>query len=96
MFDIGFGELVVVAVVALLVLGPERLPIAARAFAKCVIKLRREAGKIGQNLTNAPNERNGDNPSIAQLRRNLAAKIREVDAIRQNLEQQLNSIERDK
>ncbi|KAF0192401.1 MAG: sec-independent protein translocase protein TatB [Gammaproteobacteria bacterium] len=26
MFDIGFGELVVVAVVALLVIGPERLP----------------------------------------------------------------------
>ena len=30
MFDIGFGELLVVALVALLVLGPERLPRAAR------------------------------------------------------------------
>ena len=30
MFDIGFSELVVIAVVALIVLGPERLPKAAR------------------------------------------------------------------
>jgi len=30
MFDIGFSELVVIAVVALVVLGPERLPRAAR------------------------------------------------------------------
>ncbi|MFC7301770.1 Sec-independent protein translocase protein TatB [Cognatiluteimonas weifangensis] len=30
MFDIGFSELLVIAVVALLVLGPERLPKAAR------------------------------------------------------------------
>ena len=30
MFDIGFGELLLVAVVALVVLGPERLPKAAR------------------------------------------------------------------
>jgi len=30
MFDIGFSELIVIAVVALIVLGPERLPRAAR------------------------------------------------------------------
>jgi len=30
MFDIGFSELLVIAVVALIVLGPERLPKAAR------------------------------------------------------------------
>src|SRR5918993_2554614 len=30
MFDVGFSELVIIAVVALLVLGPERLPKAAR------------------------------------------------------------------
>lgn len=30
MFDVGFGELVLIALVALLVLGPERMPKAAR------------------------------------------------------------------
>ena len=30
MFDIGFSELILIGVVALLVIGPERLPVAAR------------------------------------------------------------------
>lgn len=41
MFDIGFFELVVVAVVALLVLGPERLPHAVRMAGAFVGKARR-------------------------------------------------------
>ncbi len=32
MFDVGFGELALIALVALLVLGPERLPKAARTI----------------------------------------------------------------
>lgn len=34
MFDIGFWELAIIAVVALLVLGPERLPVFAREAGK--------------------------------------------------------------
>ena len=40
MFDIGFSELLVIAVVALLVLGPERLPKAARYAGLWVRKAR--------------------------------------------------------
>ncbi|MBP6595965.1 MAG: twin-arginine translocase subunit TatB [Arenimonas sp.] len=40
MFDIGFSELLVIAVVALLVLGPERLPKAARFTGLWVRKAR--------------------------------------------------------
>ena len=40
MFDLSFGELVVIAVVALLVLGPERLPKAARFAGLWVRKAR--------------------------------------------------------
>lgn len=40
MFDVGFGELLLVGVVALLVLGPERLPGAARTAGKMLAKLR--------------------------------------------------------
>ncbi len=40
MFDIGFSELVVIGVVALLVLGPERLPGAARTLGSFVRKAR--------------------------------------------------------
>lgn len=41
MFDIGFIELVLCAVIALLVLGPERLPVAARATGRWIGKVRR-------------------------------------------------------
>ena len=41
MFDIGFFELVLVAIVALLVLGPERLPHAVRMTGAFVGKIRR-------------------------------------------------------
>ena len=40
MFDVGFGELVLVGVIALLVLGPERLPQAARTAGLWVGRLR--------------------------------------------------------
>lgn len=40
MFDIGFGELLVCAVVALLVLGPERLPGAVRTVGRWVGRAR--------------------------------------------------------
>ena len=41
MFDIGFSEMVVIAVVALVVLGPERLPKVARAAGILLGRLQR-------------------------------------------------------
>ncbi|HDS1735504.1 Sec-independent protein translocase protein TatB [Pseudomonas sp. BP8] len=41
MFEVGFTELVLVGVVALLVLGPERLPVAARTLGRGLGQARR-------------------------------------------------------
>ena len=46
MFDIGFSELVLLAVVGLLVLGPERLPGAIRTGSLWLGKLRRSFNNI--------------------------------------------------
>jgi sec-independent protein translocase protein TatB len=46
MFDIGFSELVLVAVVGLLVLGPERLPGAIRTGSLWLGRLRRSFNNI--------------------------------------------------
>jgi len=46
MFDIGFFELLLVGVIALLVLGPERLPGAARALGLWVGKAKRSLNAI--------------------------------------------------
>jgi len=41
MFDIGFQELVIIFVVALLVFGPEKLPEISRTLGKWVVEIRR-------------------------------------------------------
>ena len=46
MFDIGFSELLLCAVVALLVIGPERLPGAARTAGRWVAHLRRSFAAV--------------------------------------------------
>ena len=41
MFDIGFQELIIIFLVALLVFGPEKLPEIAKTLAKWVVEIRR-------------------------------------------------------
>ena len=50
MFDIGFWELCLIAVVALLILGPERLPIAARTAGLWIGKARRMIGSVKSEI----------------------------------------------
>lgn len=50
MFDIGFAELLILSVVALLVLGPERLPGALRALGLWIGRLRRTMGNLQAEL----------------------------------------------
>ncbi|QNP39455.1 Sec-independent protein translocase protein TatB [Lysobacter solisilvae (ex Woo and Kim 2020)] len=52
MFDIGFGEIFLIAVVALLVLGPERLPKAARFAGLWVRRARAQWYSVKAELEN--------------------------------------------
>ena len=46
MFNIGTGEMIVIAVVALLVLGPQRLPELARGIGKFIREFRRQTDDV--------------------------------------------------
>ena len=46
MFDIGFSELLLIAIIGLLVLGPERLPTAIRTASLWLGRLRRQFNQI--------------------------------------------------
>ena len=46
MFDVGFSELLLVAVIGLLVLGPERLPTAVRTASLWIGRIRRQFHEI--------------------------------------------------
>jgi len=50
LFDIGFSELLVVFVVALIVLGPERLPIAAKTAGLWIRKIRRSINAVQREI----------------------------------------------
>lgn len=50
MFDIGFSELIIIGVVALLVIGPERLPGAVRTASAWLNRFRRGFNEIKQEV----------------------------------------------
>ncbi|GAA0358373.1 hypothetical protein GCM10009092_23230 [Bowmanella denitrificans] len=50
MFDIGFWELLVIGIVALLVLGPERLPGAIRSTSRTISGIRSMASNFKQEM----------------------------------------------
>ncbi|WP_159567055.1 Sec-independent protein translocase protein TatB [Budvicia diplopodorum] len=51
MFDIGFGEIVVVLVIGLIVLGPERLPVAVKTVTGWLRAMRSLATSVQNELT---------------------------------------------
>lgn len=71
MFDIGFFELMVVGVVALLVLGPERLPMAART---CGLWL----GRVRRSLTSIQTEIR-EELRLEELKRTTAIQKEQLD-----------------
>jgi sec-independent protein translocase protein TatB len=82
MFDVGFSEMLVIAVVALLVLGPERLPKAARLAGLWVRKARAQWYSVKAELdAELANE---------QFRRELQAPL---DEVKQSLEGTATSVD---
>ena len=79
MFDIGFSELLLVAVVALLVFGPERLPGAARMAGLWIGRLKRSFNAIKLEVEREIGadevRRQLHNENILQLERELKETI---------------------
>ncbi len=81
MFDIGFTELVIIAVVALLVIGPERLPDAVRTVSAWVNRFRRGFNEIKQEV-----QQELHNDAVMRELRESGEKLRrETESLRQDL-----------
>lgn len=72
MFDIGFLELVVVGVVALLVLGPERMPQAIRTLGLYIGRIRKAVSSVQQEVN--------DQLQLEEMRQRLAEHEKKVKA----------------
>ena len=77
MFDVGFSELVLIALLALIVLGPKRLPEMARAAGRWMAKIRHFVSDVKQDF-----DREMRNAELAELHRLK----QELDETRQLME----------
>jgi sec-independent protein translocase protein TatB len=78
MFNIGGGELLVIMLLALIVLGPTRLPDAARQLGKAMSDLRRLSTGFQNEVRTAIDL--SDDPKQVAARRNLLAKETRISA----------------
>jgi Tat protein translocase TatB subunit len=78
MFNIGGGELIVIMLIALIVLGPQRLPDAARQIGKTMGDLRRLSTGFQNEMKNALDT--ADDPTRVAARRNPLAAPSDVPA----------------
>ena len=96
MFDVGFGELLLIAVVALVVLGPERLPKAARFAGLWVRRARAQWYSVKAELEReleAEELKRSLQDTQASLRQAEAALREEAEAARQGLEGMRREVE---
>ena len=71
MFDVGFAELLIIGVVALVVLGPERLPTAARTAGLWLGRIKRSVSTIQSEIS--------EELRAEELRRNISVTKNELD-----------------
>ena len=74
MFDIGFSEIVVIAVVALVVLGPEKLPKTARTLGHLFGRLQRYVNDVKSDI-----KREIDLDELRKLQQNVQTTAKEFE-----------------
>ncbi|MAL95196.1 MAG: twin-arginine translocase subunit TatB [Haliea sp.] len=91
MFDIGFAELLIIAVVSLLVIGPERLPGTVRTVMAWVHRLRRGFNEIRMEV-----EQELHNDAVMQELKKTGSEIRsQAQEASREVEAGLDSVRRD-
>jgi sec-independent protein translocase protein TatB len=92
MFDVGFSEIVVIAVVALVVIGPERLPKAARTMGLLFGRLQRYVGDVKADIS-----REMELDELRKLQKQVQGAAQEfktsVESAAQNVQQGVRSVE---
>ncbi|MEO3988026.1 Sec-independent protein translocase protein TatB [Plesiomonas shigelloides] len=94
MFDIGFWELVLIAVIGLVVLGPERLPVAVRTVARWIRTFRAMAASVQNELNQELKLQEMQENLKKAEQMNLKDLAPEVDASLRELKEAAASVQR--
>jgi sec-independent protein translocase protein TatB len=74
MFDIGFSEIIVIAVVALIVIGPEKLPKTARTLGHLFGRLQRYVNEVKRDI-----QRELELEELRKLQQNVQSAAKEIE-----------------
>ncbi len=85
MFDIGFSELMVIAVVALIVIGPERLPKVARTLGHLFARMQRYVNDVKADISREM--------ELEELRRLQASVQDAAQSIQQSVSREISDTE---
>ncbi|MHB2166257.1 Sec-independent protein translocase protein TatB [Alsobacter sp. R-9] len=96
MFDIGWSELVVIGVVALVVIGPKELPGVLRTVGGAVAKIRRLAGEFQSQFQEAMREAEIDEARKSVENLNQAASFNPIQTIRDEIKGAVESVTADR
>ena len=86
MLDVGMTELLCFAIIAILVLGPEKLPAAARFAGRWYVRLKRY-------ITNLQNEIDQE-LRLSEFRKEMQEELNRIEALERKVQQQLEEIQK--
>ncbi|MFW6464080.1 Sec-independent protein translocase protein TatB [Acinetobacter baumannii] len=86
MLDVGMTELLCFAIIAILVLGPEKLPEAARFAGRWYVRLKRY-------ITNLQNEIDQE-LRLSEFRKEMQEELNRIQALERKVQQQLDEIQK--
>lgn len=85
MLDVGFSELLVFGIIALLVLGPEKLPEAARFAARCYSKFKTLISNVQNDIDRELR--------LSELREQMNAEMQRIQALEQKMQAQMQELQ---
>ena len=85
MFDVGFSELILLGIVALVVLGPEKLPHAARMAGAWLGKIKRTVIDIQAEIEKEV--------SAAELKQRMNDEIEKLKALSEPVEEEIQAVQ---
>lgn len=79
MFGIGLPEMIVILAVALIVVGPDKLPDMAKTIAKWVLELKKTVNQVKESLADEDDLMGSVGSDIRKTGNELKSKLKEVD-----------------